>query len=67
MGDLGHRACWNTESRETGPARKNRQGPGRTWAERNVLVVGLVPRLDFMLNLKVCGKHRCPPGRGTLQ
>lgn len=34
---------------------------------RKIMTVALVPGLVFMLEIKVRGKHGCPPGRDLLQ
>lgn len=48
--------------------RRGLQGKAsRTWAGGRALTVALVPWLGFMLDLKVRGKHSCPPGRGLLR
>ena len=31
------------------------------------MMVALVPRLVYMLDVKVRGKHSCPPGRDLVQ
>lgn len=57
----------DVEMGEARPTRENRQKAGGSWAGEGIMTVAPVPGLVFMLDLKVRGKHGCPPGRDLLQ
>ena len=57
----------DVEMGETRPTKESRQKAGGSWAGESIMTMALVPALVFMLDLKVCGKHGCPPGRDLLQ
>ena len=57
----------DVEMGEVRPTRESRQNAGGSWAGEGIMMVALVPPLVFMLDVKVRGKHSCPPGRDLVQ